>query len=303
MLPTSRKSCFVIASGAVPVGPFFEALRREGIEPFFISDFLQSSSLSTSTLRGAFRSADIIVAFLVPGFPSENAIFEIGLAVGLGRPLMIFSSREISLPFDLKKFQVNYIDLSNFENAIPSIKKFFETKEKGYLPEKIADYSSPPEKRRPNLRGQILRNELSRIRNLANSPVEFERSIAGLLSNLGWTVAEARLDARTRAPDVAVWIDEIQKDVGNPLAIEIKTSFKPSDLERVTAQLTRYLETAGAKAGLILYSGPDLLLNSNIAQNVPPILALNFDEFADLLEQERFPAALKASFAQAKRSA
>jgi hypothetical protein len=224
MLPTSRKSCFVIASREVPVGSFFEALRKEGIEPFFISDFLQSSNLNSSTLRGAFRSADIVVAFLVPGFPSDNVIFEIGLAVGLGRPLIIFSNREVSLPFDLTKFQVNYIDLSNFEHAIPAIKKHLESKERGYLSEKIANFSSPPEKKRPTLRGAVLHNELGRIRSLANSPREFERSIAGLLSNLGWTVAEARPDARTRAPDVAVWIDEIQKDVGNPLAIEINTS-------------------------------------------------------------------------------
>ena len=303
MSPTSRKSCFVIASKEVPVGPFFESLRQERIEPFFISDFLQSSNLGVSALRSAFRSADIVVAFLVPGFPSDNVIFEIGVAVGLGRPLMIFSSREISLPLDLAKLQVNYVDLSNLENAIPSITKFYESKEKGYLVEKIANYGSPPEKPRANLRGPALQNELRRIRNLANTPVEFERSIAGLLANLGWTVAEARPDARTHAPDMAIWIDELQKDVGNPLAVEIKSSLNLADVGRVAAQLTRYLETTGAKAGLILYCGPDLSLDSNVAQNIPPILAVNFDEFAVLLEQERFPAALKASFAQAKRSA
>ena len=303
MLPISRKSCFVIAARGVAVERFFEALRKESIEPFFISDFLQSSNLTSSALRGAFRSADLIVAFLAPGQPSENVIFEIGLAIGLGRPLMIFSSGDAMLPFDLANFRVEHIDISTLESAIPSIKRFFDSKEKAYPAERLIGDEAQPEKKRPYVRGPDFHNELARIRALSDRPVEFERAIAGLLSSLGWTVAEARPDARGRAPDVAVWIDEIQKEVGNPLAVEIKTSLKPVDVERVRLQLTRYLQTAGAKAGLILYGGPDLSLNFNIVQSFPPILALSFDKFADLLEQERFPDALRASFAQAKRSA
>jgi hypothetical protein len=102
---------------------------------------------------------------------------------------------------------------------------------------------------------------------------------------------------------LAVWIDEIQKEIGNPLAIEIKVIRGRADLGSAIAQLTRYLESAGVKADVVLYAGPDLHLERNVAQSVPPILAFSFEEFANLIESDEFPSALKASFAAAKRMA
>jgi hypothetical protein len=40
----ARRSCFVVAPHDVPVADFLESLRKERIEPFFISDFLKSSN-------------------------------------------------------------------------------------------------------------------------------------------------------------------------------------------------------------------------------------------------------------------
>jgi hypothetical protein len=48
------------------------------------------------------------------------------------------------------------------------------------------------------------------------SPIDFESQVANVFRSAGVTVAEASNPVGQRAdrPDLAVWIDEIQKDIG-----------------------------------------------------------------------------------------
>jgi hypothetical protein len=303
---SSRKSCFVIAPYQVQVGSFLEALRTQNVEPFFISDFLKSGSFAISSLRSAFKSVDLVIALLIPGHILDNVIFEIGLAVGMSRPLLVFAERGLKLPSDLRGLRVNFVDLSALVNTIPEIQKFLEPKLKSEFVASRYDSLGPPDRARPRLKGPALSDELRRLRSAIvhrPSAAQLESDLSRLLTVVGWTVAEARSSAKTRAPDLAVWIDEIQKDVGNPLAVEVKTSLSPQELARAVEQLSHYVTSSGAKAGILLYGGPEIPLERNVAQRFPPIFAFTLEQLADLLEQEKFPAALKASSAAARRMA
>jgi hypothetical protein len=303
----ARKSCFVVAPYDVAISSFLEALRKERIEPFFISDFLKRGELAISNVRAAFRSVDLVIALLVHGHRLENVFFEIGMAAGLGRPILLFSTSEVDLPSDLRGLKIHRVDLSNPENAIPIIKKWLEPKERAEQADSIGLAAGlPAERSKARMKGAALRDETQRMRNVLAHTADgrqLELELSRFLTEIGWTVVEAKPDARDRAPDLAVWIDEIQKDVGNPLAVEVKTRLTRAQLDQSVSQLSRYLSSAGAKAGLILYNGPELALNKNVAQNYPPIFAFSLAEFANLIEDEKFPAALKSSSEMAKRRA
>ena len=298
------KSCFVIAPYDAPLGEFLERLRQEHIEPFYISDFLRLSKLAISNLRATFRSVDLVIALLFPDRPLHNVYFEVGMAMGLGRPTLIFAPSTIQMPSDLAGLQVNHVDLQNLENTIPTIRKWLEPKQREGQSEVLIRAAGPSEKSRARLKGPSLRNAIQRIRNIwahSHDPEELESGLFRLLTEVGWTVVEARPSVRGRAPDLAVWIDEVQKEVGNPLAIEIKSSLTRAGLDHAVAQLSRYLSSSGAKAGVVVYNGPELPLNRNIAQSSPPILAFSFDQLTELIEEEKFPATLKSAVAAAKR--
>jgi hypothetical protein len=254
----------------------------------------------------SFRSVDFVVALLFSKKSLENVLFEIGLALGAGRPLLIFADSDVHLPSDLAGLSVVRIGLSDLRNAIPHIQKFLEPKVKSGSLNYASATASVEYRTKSRLSGSELRNEIQRIRNLAtHTPnlAAFESELSNLLSRIGWTVAEARPSAKSYAPDIAVWIDEIQKEIGNPIAIEVKSRLRPGDLNRAVAQLSRYLESTSAKAGLVLYEGPPQDLPLHVAQNSPLVFAFSFKELADLLEENRLPAALKASSAAAKRIA
>jgi len=298
-----RKSCFVIAPAELPVGPFLEQLRQEGVEPFFISDFLKRPGSSVSQTRSAFKTVDFIIAFLAHSHSLPNLYFEIGFAMGVGRPLLAFASPGVQIPVDLVRARIKRIDLSNLANVLPDIQAFLAPKEKSEIVG-FAETKSESSRPRPRLRGANLKIEVARVRGLLRSGQfsEAESALSKLLSDVGWTVVEARPNVRTRAPDLAVWIDEVEKEIGNPIAVEVRSSLEPIGLDAAVAQLSRYLSNANAKAGIVLYGGPPLRLQQrNIAQSSPPIFAFSFDELADLIETEKFPATLKASLASAKR--
>lgn len=299
-----RKSCFIIAPYDVPLGSFLETLRQEQIEPFFISDFLKLGEPSTSAIRYAFRSVDLVVALLFRGRQLDNVLFELGMAVGLGRPILLFASSPLNLPAELSDLRINYVDLTQLENTLPAIRKWFEPKRKSDQIEFIGKAPTSLDKSRRRIRGTALRDELRRTRDVwtySQDSRQIETELSHLLSELGWTVVQARASARNQAPDLALWIDEIQKDTGNPLAVEVKANLTDAGLESAVRQLSRYLSAAGAKAGLLFYKGPELQLDHNIAQNAPPILAFSLNQFADLIEDEKFPSALKSSLSEAKR--
>lgn len=299
----ARKSCFVIAPVEMAITSFFEELRKHHVEPFFISDLLKSGGLVVSQIRSAFRSVDFVIAFIGPERAVPNVILEIGIAVGMGRPVLLFAEQGAQIPFDLTGLTIRTVDPSNVESLIEEVDRFLESRTEL---QKLA-FSAPlaVEQAPKRLRDVPPRAEIQRIRNISAhgaSPAQLESELSRLLSSIGWTVAEARPSVRNQVPDLAVWIDEVQKDIGNPLAIEVKSSLRPIDLESVLAQVSRYLSSVGARAGIVLYAGPTLALRDNLAQTSPPIFAFSLEEFANLIERNRFPDALKSSIAAAKRA-
>jgi hypothetical protein len=301
--PFPRKSCFVIAPVEAAIEPFLEALREHRIAPFFISEFLKSADLAISQVRSAFRSVDLVIAFLLPGYPLANITFEIGMAVGLARPLLIFVEQGVDVPIDLVGMSTRAIERSDIGQFIAEVERFIEPSSKDAAPAAL-QLSEPPEFISDRLPAADLRAGVRRIRDAsahASDPRQLEVALSTLLTNIGWTVVEARPSARAYAPDLAVWIDEVQKDIGNPLALEVKQSLSPDNLNGVVKRLTRYVATTGAKAGVVLYGGARLNLDRNVAQTSPPIFAFSIDEFASLIERKRFPAALKTSLAAAKQ--
>jgi hypothetical protein len=265
---------------------------------------LNAGRPAISQIRESFRTVDFVVALLYSNKSTENVVFEIGVALGAGRPLLIFAESDVHLPSDLLGLSVVRLALSDLTKVIPYIQRYLEPKVKPDVTSLSMLAPTAEHRIKPRLRGAELRNEIQRVRNIAaHTPnlTAFESELSSLLSRIGWTVAEARPSAKSYAPDLAVWIDEIQKEIGNPIAIEVKTRLRPGDLDRAVAQLSRYLETTSAKAGLVLYEGPQQNLQRNIAQISPIIFAFSFGELADLLEESKFPAALKSSFSAAKR--
>ncbi|HET7527381.1 MAG TPA: nucleoside 2-deoxyribosyltransferase [Burkholderiaceae bacterium] len=81
-----------------------EVLRQQDIEPVLATDLSSSSALSDQ-IQAAIRRAEVVVADLTGANP--NVLFEVGLALGLSKPVLLLSQTPANeVPFDLRTQQV-----------------------------------------------------------------------------------------------------------------------------------------------------------------------------------------------------
>lgn len=85
-------------------GPIGEALSDQGIEPVLGTE-LSATGLMSDQILSAIRRAEFVVADVTGASP--NVLFEIGMALGLSKPVLLLSQRPAKeMPFGLQMLQV-----------------------------------------------------------------------------------------------------------------------------------------------------------------------------------------------------
>jgi hypothetical protein len=228
-----RPSCFVIAPVEAQLERFLEELREHRVEPFFISDFLKSGKKILPQLRSAFRSVDFVIAIIFHSPSIENTLFELGFALGQTRPVLIFAEPAVALPSAVTTLQVHYVELDRLEALIPAVGQFIERS--SYQPQ-LKQYvasSIDSDLRAPLLDHKKRKDALRSLRQIeqsghAGGTREIESALLETFDSLGWYTIEApSRNSKGRAPDLAIWIDDVQRQLGNPIAIEIKSRSLP----------------------------------------------------------------------------
>jgi len=220
-----------------------------------------------------------------------NVFYEIGLAHGLDKRVILFATAtDQRLPFDIEH---HYIVRSPLTNSVAV----------DFAIDQIL--SAPPPsstKRRPSQPKELAKplgskatRFLRRLDDLAESRSEreLEYLVHELLSAAGVdVVAEAR--SKNIAVDFAVWSDELEPFLGNPLIIELKRSLRRRvDVVKAGQQLSRYLSHSGGLWGLLLYHhgfDPD---HPAWAELPPNVMAMRLEDLIRQLRGQSFPEALR----------
>lgn len=296
-----RLSCYVIAPPDAEISPLLEAFRTRGFEPFFISDFLRRGERRPSQIRTAFRSVNFVVALLYAHRSVNNVLFEIGVAVGLNKPVFIFSDGQFGLPSDLDSIQIQIVDLNNHREIAEHVAASMSADEVAKADQ--IDYERPPARAAFDTKASRradrnkLQHAIQNIRGAENQLTghQLETRLTDAFSGAGLTVVRAshKKPRAAELPDLALWVDDVQKEIGNPIAIEIKRQLGPNNLRDAIEQLAASLTTVGASAGIVLHTNYDLVLADHLQQASPPIYVFSVSELLDLLEENRLGKALK----------
>jgi hypothetical protein len=299
-----HRSCFVVAPTGTPIAPFLEALRKSRFEPFFISDFLTSRNKAVSQVRTAFRSVDFVVGLLFAGRPLESTFFELGIALGLARPTIIFADFNVAIGDVFGGIEIRRVNLSNLQALVPAVELFLRPKlaaTSEFKPIPARGYEIRAV-RKPRPRPEQLQVALKALKEAQNtaSPLtdsQLESEITRTFASAGLAAVQARRSpsSKSHVPDLALWIDDVQKEIGNPIAVEIKLALEKQNLPSVASQLSMSLESVGATAGILIHAGPSLNQPYHVVQASPLILIFSIDELTQFLEDGSFAAVLKNS--------
>lgn len=113
---TSTDTCFVMMPFASPLGDYYKqiyepAIRKAGLNPIRADQDIFGTGKIIDQIWNGINSAKVLIAELTKRNP--NVFYELGLAHALKKPVVLVSSNEEDVPFDLHHIRVIYYDVTD----------------------------------------------------------------------------------------------------------------------------------------------------------------------------------------------
>jgi hypothetical protein len=232
--------CFIAAPGEADVRPLVAALQEREWETFVLADVAKLGSSLDEALLDAVRSADLVLALFHPDWPPASTAFEVGLAVGQGKPALLLVSPGMTLPINLQSlFQVR-ADVSNaqalalaLDNVERYLSEFAESQGQGRsVGRPIGDYAD---------------ELLHKVRERGASEADLEAAVGMAIERSGAVVSAAA--EPDKGFDLGVWADDLDAIGANPILVEVK---KRADSETVRQCLAAIHQVPGSRAALVV---------------------------------------------------
>jgi hypothetical protein len=107
-------SCFVMMPFGEPIGGYYKsiyetAITKAGLRPVRADDEIFATGKIIDQVWDGITTAKVLVAELTGRNP--NVFYELGLAHALSKPVVLVSSNQSDVPFDLKHIRVIYYDM------------------------------------------------------------------------------------------------------------------------------------------------------------------------------------------------
>lgn len=109
-------TCFVVMPFADPLGSYYEkvykpAIEKAGLTPIRADNEIFGTGKIIDQIWSGINSAKVLIAELTDRNP--NVFYELGLAHALQKPVVLISSNEKDVPFDLHYIRVIYYDVTD----------------------------------------------------------------------------------------------------------------------------------------------------------------------------------------------
>jgi hypothetical protein len=113
---SASDTCFVLMPFGSPVGDYYRqiyepAIKKAGMRPVRADDDIFGAGKIIDQIWDGINAAKVLVAEMTNRNP--NVFYELGLAHALEKPVVLISSNEDDVPFDLKHIRVIYYNVSD----------------------------------------------------------------------------------------------------------------------------------------------------------------------------------------------
>lgn len=282
MASKSKRSCYVVSSWKTDIRPIVDSLKKHGLT-FSVADIHSPSVSIVDRIRNQIDAADFVIGIFGNPHEDTNVFYEIGLAHGLDKRVLIFATDpKAKLPFEVERLNIVRSDLSNSAAVDFAIDQLISAPPKSIKarPARPTSISKPLGRQASHL--------LERLNKLPETGSEY------LLTELVNDLLHAcKLDviAESKVKDIgvdfAIWSDELEPFMGNPLIVEVKKKLgRKVEIVKAGDQLAKYLERASADWALLIYQlGVE---EEDVAWNSlsPKVIPLRLDKLINRLRDQ-----------------
>ena len=275
--PRSLKRCFISARFGADLGALTRILDRAAIDWEWAKSDYAYAERSPGDLRKIMRDVDLLVGVLF-GAGDDNTIFEVGVAVGMSKPVLLVVANDARLPFDLAGLSHVRASLDNEKAIELHLDLLQRSIEQGFRYSVARPGVAPPstfsawqQKGKPR----------------PHPGSEFEAELVRLIEDAGGqALPQPRAESTTHVarPDILFWLPG-DAELLNPAIIEAKSGhLTAARLEEAKQQILTFLQQTGVRTGLIV--ARELPAETQAASKAMPMLnvfVLSFEDFRALL--------------------
>jgi Holliday junction resolvase len=247
------KRCFLSAPFGANLAALTRALDRAEIQWEWAKDNPASAARLPGDVRRIIREVDMVIGVLMATSADSNTIFEIGVAVGLAKPVLLVVTEDAPIPFSVSELPLLRASL-NDESAI---NLHLDLLKRSVL--QGFKYAVSPAPRKGTHMPAPQSSQSAGARNTLEG-LGFEAAIASVLEKAGAAVIrqpESSGAEEKLRPDVLFWLPGGDPDLVNPVVIEAKA--EPMTQVRLSAaqeQLMKFMQSAGVRTGLVIVKEP-----------------------------------------------
>lgn len=272
-------TCFIAAEHSAERSLLRKELEQRGISCYTV-DRGQSSGPSVASIVSFIQESDFIVGvFSRP--TSSNIAYEIGMAAGMRKPLLLFGDETSSLPSDLASFNLVKVGTLDPKSWAPYLDTFLRT----------ITPRQPIEKKQgtPNSarRWREIRADLQKIMasEVARPELEFEKLLERAFKRANFPVSSS--PSADFGADFAIASPGLVKTFGLPILVEAKLAVS-APLSRATMlQIAGLIQARQGGAGLIVTANETRISNLASELNVP-IAVMTANVLIDWLQNGLF---------------
>lgn len=282
------ETCLILAPLSVDTSPLRAKLSARGVRSREESALVTAGSFHSAALVTAIADVDFVCSVLPAGAVDPNVLVEIGMAVAKDRPLLLFVAPKVELPMVLRGRPYARASLRDREALDFHLDAFL--KNAGRNGDGV---ESVPVNDRAHLDSVALRAALDQVTiwelgDTAPGESELVEFLSRLFEATGLVASTTRRSTThgTHMADIAVWVDELEAVVGNPLLVEVvgrSPHTRPN--ARRFQQLLAENQTS---LGVLVRWGNDDDRDETETTRWPIVVNISVRELVEMLGQGRF---------------
>lgn len=238
------RTCIISAPAGLNLSGLLRLLEGKGIEVLASEKLSVQQSLQPTS--GNVEAADLVIGVLTRDRASQWVLFELGQAIAQKKQiLLIVYPSAGSIPSDLRGVVTVRTTLSRLSAVAFALDQML---------------AAPPHQQQEALSRSARPKDYQLLFQLKQNALEggwetarqLEELIASILKSAGAEVVVQSKDS-DRGVDLAVWSDQWETSVGNPLLVEVKSHVNNRhQAENAVSQLQKYIGESGTRTGLLV---------------------------------------------------
>ena len=283
---TNQLTCFIAANRGAEKSQLRGHLENRNITCLSL-DWTSGSATpdafgSTISVQALIERSDF-VAGVLPSDPSPNLAFELGLASGLGKPLLLFATDPSVAPFDLKVINLLPVSLLASSSLGDYVDVFLRTvhpSKTGFRKTTTRMATGEPRRwREIRIDYDGLLQNHTRL-----SSGDLEKLVERAFRQGGFSLS--RSPSPDFGADFALTTPSLAAVFSLPILVEVKNNTRPSLTQEAINRLSMLIQNGRGGAGLVVATRPDKA--TLYLKGAQPIAVVPFLELFDWLQRGIF---------------